>query len=399
MSLDFSGLDDLSDTPESAAASSAGKILQLALVDVLTDPNQPRKEFDKDSLAELAASIAERGVKYPISVKPHPTETGKYVINAGERRYRASQLAGKTEIPAFIDLEHNDYDQIAENLQREGLTAMEMALFIKRRQAAGEKPSQIAKKLGKGKSFVSEHQALIDAPAEIDAAYRAGRCTSARTLYDLRGLYDKYSAQVVEFLSTHEGEIDRRTVAALSASLKSRPAVVSPPQADPSAAAANFEMVRPDEQQQPDENEASPTLPSHETPLTDPSADTVTSQNVRQDEHPAGETAAGASAGQSAVGEPEGAPNGRSNGSANVTQLLGHNSAHQAALNPKKPPGDPRRIKKPVLIVEHDSRAAMVLIFNRPSSSGLIWIKYDDNGEEAEVVAVDCLINHLTDSV
>ena len=75
--------------------------LDINLID--EDPNQPRKTFD--NITELSESIKERGVKSPISV--HPIDNGRYMINHGARRYRASKLAGKTTIPAFIDDDYN----------------------------------------------------------------------------------------------------------------------------------------------------------------------------------------------------------------------------------------------------------------------------------------------------
>lgn len=97
-------------------------IIDINLID--EDPNQPRTEFDKETLQELADTIAERGVKSPISV--HRTEGGRFMINHGARRYRAGILAGKTTIPAFIDYDYTQADQIIENIQRDNLKPIEM---------------------------------------------------------------------------------------------------------------------------------------------------------------------------------------------------------------------------------------------------------------------------------
>lgn len=66
-------------------------------------------EFPEDQMQKMAESIKERGVKTPISVKPHPTEQGKWLINYGARRFRASIMAGKDTIPAFVDNDHDDW--------------------------------------------------------------------------------------------------------------------------------------------------------------------------------------------------------------------------------------------------------------------------------------------------
>ncbi|MES2464828.1 MAG: ParB/RepB/Spo0J family partition protein [Armatimonadota bacterium] len=107
----------------------------LSLDKIRTNENQPRKTFYQDSLEELAASIKERGVLQPIVVRPlHGTESGFFVIVMGERRYRASRLAGLTHIPAVIKNYHNDEeaaaDALLENLQREDMNAIERARAI-----------------------------------------------------------------------------------------------------------------------------------------------------------------------------------------------------------------------------------------------------------------------------
>lgn len=112
-------------------SQESGK-LELSLSSIIEDSEQPRTFFNEESLNELAESIKERGVKSPISVRPHPTEPGKYIINHGARRYRASLIAGKTTIPAFIDTNYDLYDQATENIQRENLTAREIAMVIDR---------------------------------------------------------------------------------------------------------------------------------------------------------------------------------------------------------------------------------------------------------------------------
>jgi ParB family chromosome partitioning protein len=92
-----------------------------------------------------------RGVKTPISVRDNPDAAGRYLINHGARRVRASKLAHKTSIPAFIDNDYNEADQVIENLQRNELTPREIADFIGRELAKGKKKGDIAKELGKSR--------------------------------------------------------------------------------------------------------------------------------------------------------------------------------------------------------------------------------------------------------
>jgi hypothetical protein len=111
--------------------------LALSLID--EDPMQPRTKenpgFSGPSLSELAASIALRGVKTPISVRDNPGMPGRFIVNHGARRVRASRLAENGTIPAFVDNDYNEADQVVENLHRNALTAREIADFIGRELA------------------------------------------------------------------------------------------------------------------------------------------------------------------------------------------------------------------------------------------------------------------------
>lgn len=207
MSLDLSCLE----TPESAVRIADGKPFQIALIDIDEDPNQPRKEFDQAKLEDLAASIKESGVLQPITIKPHPVDSGRYLIRYGARRYRASILAGKTTIPAFIAEEGDDYAQVIENLQRDDLTPLEIAEFIQKRLDAGDSKVDIAKRLGKRKEFVTFHLALIDPPPFIEALITEGKTRNVQRLYQLRNLHAKHP-EVVETWCKEQAEISPQAI-------------------------------------------------------------------------------------------------------------------------------------------------------------------------------------------
>jgi ParB family chromosome partitioning protein len=137
-------------------------------------------------LNELAATITERGIRQPVSVRRNPTTTGRWMLNFGARRLRAVRLAGLTEIPAFVDETADSYDQIIENEQRQGLTTLELALFVQRRLAAGDRQTEIAKRIGKSRTYVTFATALIDSPDWLMAVYRQCRCRGPQELYRLR---------------------------------------------------------------------------------------------------------------------------------------------------------------------------------------------------------------------
>jgi len=121
---------------------------KLPITDIFPNPNQPRKDFDPVKLEELSMSIKEYGVRQPILVTPRGS---RYMIVAGERRYRASLLAGLTEMPAVID-EISDalVEELAllENIQREDLNVIEIALAYKNLMDRGWTAEQLAQKMG-----------------------------------------------------------------------------------------------------------------------------------------------------------------------------------------------------------------------------------------------------------
>lgn len=190
--LDLTGLDMLAALTETCDGAT-GAPLDLLLADVMEDPAQPRTVFSEASIASLAAQIRASKVCSPISVKPKNAD-GKYLINHGARRYRASLLAGKLTIPGFIDATHDDYDQMEENIQREDLAPLDIARAIKKLLARGAKKGEIASKLGKPPSFITEHLALVDAPPFLQAL-ADNKAVGLRTLYDLIQIYGAFPAR------------------------------------------------------------------------------------------------------------------------------------------------------------------------------------------------------------
>jgi len=222
MAIDLSALEDfdqpIKKTTKASAAETqvaSGQPMDIPLADIEEDPNQPRNEFDADAMQSMVASVKASGVISPISVRPHPTRAGAWMINHGARRYRASVAAGKKTIPAFVSETHDDYDQIVENLVRDDLTPMELAQFIRQKLDAGDSKSKIAKRLSKSAKFITLHLALIDPPASVSRAYSEGKTTSMETLYNLRLLAEKYPEQVAEWVDVQQ-EISRSSVDALA---------------------------------------------------------------------------------------------------------------------------------------------------------------------------------------
>lgn len=182
------GLDALisTETVQTAGSQSIGEI---EISQIEANPNQPRREFSEEALQELADSIKELGIIQPITLRKMGKE--KYQIIAGERRFRASQIAGKTTIPAYI-LKADDEDTmemaLIENIQREDLNALEIALayqqLIEQHNLSQE---QLSKRVGKGRATIANFLRLLRLPAAIQVALKEKRIDMghARTLLSL----------------------------------------------------------------------------------------------------------------------------------------------------------------------------------------------------------------------
>ncbi|WP_431113170.1 ParB/RepB/Spo0J family partition protein [Variovorax paradoxus] len=163
-----------------------GAPMQVPLPLIDFDPMQPRSTVDEATLDELAASIRTHGVLEPVSLRRSTEAEGRYIVNRGERRVRAARRIGLGAIPAFLDERVDPYAQAAENLHREGLSPFDLARFIAEREKEGHSRAEIARRLNKPRSFISEAAALIDAPAPVRAAFDAGRLgADLRVLYQL----------------------------------------------------------------------------------------------------------------------------------------------------------------------------------------------------------------------
>lgn len=155
------------------------EMAEVALSAIEPNPLQPRTSFDDEALQELSASIAQLGVIQPITLKPNGKD--KYIIISGERRWRASQLAGLETIPAYIrevDDENLHAMALVENIQRENLNAIEIALGMKRLiEECGLTQEAMAEKVGKKRSTVSNYMRLLSMPSEVQLALKDGIIT------------------------------------------------------------------------------------------------------------------------------------------------------------------------------------------------------------------------------
>lgn len=187
--------------------------LSLDLID--EDPNQPRTVFDPQLLQELAATIRNRGVKNPISVHLNSEKPGRYIINDGARRYRASKIAGKKSIPAFVDPDFTKIDQIIVNAHHVDFTPREWALLIDQEEKKGKQRIQIAKELGKTPPFVTYYSNLLKLPQSLDEVFNTGRCADVSALTQLLTVWKLYPSEVESWLDDPTIEVTRHSIRSL----------------------------------------------------------------------------------------------------------------------------------------------------------------------------------------
>lgn len=174
------GLDDLAPgkglgaliSTETVQTNGSSKINEILLSEIERNPNQPRRDFDEEALQELANSIREIGIVQPITLRQ--TADNRYQIIAGERRWRASQMAGLTSIPAYIRTINDENVMemaLVENIQREDLNAIEIALayqhLLDNTRMTQEK---VAERVGKKRATVANFLRLLKLPAQVQMA-------------------------------------------------------------------------------------------------------------------------------------------------------------------------------------------------------------------------------------
>ena len=169
------GLDALISIDDTTSPDFAPSSINEIEIDLIhANPSQPRHDFDQQAIEDLAASIGHIGIIQPITLRQE--EDGTYLIVAGERRFRAAQIAGLETIPAYIrKVSDDDVMEMAliENIQREDLNAIEIALAYQQLQARhGCTQEELATRVGKSRATVANFMRLLRLPAEIQLALK-----------------------------------------------------------------------------------------------------------------------------------------------------------------------------------------------------------------------------------
>ncbi|HUY84931.1 MAG TPA: ParB/RepB/Spo0J family partition protein [Candidatus Dormibacteraeota bacterium] len=214
-----------SDFDKSLLLTPEDRVEKIPLGDLQPNPHQPRKHFDDEALAELAASIKRHGIIQPLVVTP--VKNGKYTLVAGERRWRASALAGLKTVPAIIrDRQELDQLEVAliENVQRVDLSPLEQAVSIERlHEQFSLSYDAIAQRLGKANSTVNNTVRLLRLPEAAREALAAGKISEghARAILALKG-DDKRQTYLLEAIIQHGWSVRQaeRFVTSVKAGIK-----------------------------------------------------------------------------------------------------------------------------------------------------------------------------------
>lgn len=301
------GLDSVTDLSQFLSTDNARSYenqepmeLDLGLID--EDPHQPRTVFDEALLQDMAKTIHSRGVKNPISVRKHPTEDGRFIINDGARRFRASKLAGKQTIKAFVDSDFTKIDQIVVNAHHQPFTSREWAILIDQEEKKGKKKSEIADALGMSRSTITHLAALLKLPDPIAEIFNSGRFVDPTGLNELVVMWKNDAKKVEAWLNDDTLEITRSAIRKFH----------------------RFTETRSEVSEIPNEEE------SYEK-TTEVESDLEKEKKIKKEL-------------------------------------------------------DSSKLRKTIVQVQHEGRAAQLQLNRRPSSAGQAWLKYDDDGQEFDAV-------------
>lgn len=380
---DLSGLDDFNLSSfldggkkgkaqeDAGNAAPAGAVSYAPLDHFHEDEDNARQEFDAQRLQELAESMTQvnpktgevRGILEPLSVKHHPDKPGHFIINGGARRYRAAKLAGLEQAPYIIKDELDDFDKFVLNDQREQLSPLEIAMFIKARLDEGYSKTEVAKALGRPASYVSDHVIFFDMAGAIRDLYDSERCRSMQALALLHRAHKKNPEPVEAFCQDANENDQELTTSQVRAFLES--------------------LKKPEG---PKEKDEKPTAPTGDSKDQEPQA-TKDEDDNQGDTTPASETQLGEGDTDEEPGDQFPDPSTRNEDQQPLTldgEPLSGGTLEGQADQMLEQDEKADRIKKAIIQVKHDEREARLLT-ERRAAYGLAWIKYDDDGQEVEV--------------
>ena len=201
--------DEVRGFPTSAPADRVNAVQHIRIQDIEANPNQPRRAFDERGLRQLAASIEAHGIIQPITL--HKIRASKFQIISGERRFRAAQQAGLTELPAYIR-EANDQSllemALVENIQRQDLNPLEVGMSFRHlMEECDLTQDALAQRVGMGRSSVANFLRMLELPEQLQAMLRSGQLGlgHAKALAGLKGPDAKYTQIALAEKAVAEG--------------------------------------------------------------------------------------------------------------------------------------------------------------------------------------------------
>lgn len=222
--LDLAGLGDLAsmlDGPQRQVGDP-----DLFDIDLIDEDRNVRLKYNpglsKESIDELRESLRRDGMLSPISLRPNPARPGRYLINYGHRRFLAAKAEGWRQVPGVIRKKFDRFAQMAENMKREDLTALEYAEFIRDELAAGTSQSEIAVGLGKSKAWVTQHAKLLDLPPAVAEAVASGKVTDVTLANELAVAHREDPEAVADLLREPAAKPTRAAVKSIRTSEKSQ---------------------------------------------------------------------------------------------------------------------------------------------------------------------------------
>lgn len=378
------------------------RVIDLEVDKISPDPNQPRKNFDAVSIQNLASDIKNHGLISPIIVRTDGV--GRYVIVAGERRWRAFQLLKEPTIKAIIrdtyKAENLGYIQVAENLRREDLKFYELAEFIIAKSDAGVAQKALADELGMSRSEVNRYMDWKDAPEFLKEAKE--KFTSIRVFSDCISFAKKHPAEVEEFVKEED-----RIVASTFAAFKKRieePENAAGQNVQDEGVSSNDEQVSGLSSGDSVENEAV-------------AGEIADGENFSEGEAQIEEGLGGLDSADAFSSGGDGGDSGSSSAESSFDNGFEEQSDEGSSVNSEdsfssfengscadtdeaadellSDNGD-EKIKKPLIIGSVEGREGYLQYKHRPTAEGMIWVKWEDGFEE-EIIAEKFRINRITE--
>lgn len=394
-----------------AQENQENKVLELNVSDISADPCQPRKVFDEDELLSLAGDIERNGLIQPIVVRKDEDHQGKYFVISGERRLKATLLNDSKTIKAILaskdwQQEQIAYIQVSENLKRSDLKFYELADFIISRIDAGEKQVDVSEKLGLSKTEITRFMCWKDASDEVKAA--KDKFSSIRAFSDFMKVYETNPEKSLAFLN-EKTKMTNSAVTELKKSLEEPKVKEETPAQDEvfeqSETSSENDEASQDNITKQDENGSEVASDTQDTFESDSSSD---NNEFNFDNTESSEDATSES---ESIDNENPFENEESDSNQEVNTPAQDEVFEQGEISSENfetseseniienfendEPQD--KFKKPIIWGSVDGREAELLYKKKPTTEGLICVKYED-GFEDEILAEEYKINRICEA-